>query len=654
MSNLKASLSFVKFLHELCGGPSYYKSHKLSERDTKVSADAIKLWFCVIRDCVCVGKDANAYEGRLKKLVTRVFEADLFAFLQSLDLVSEYLLMSVEDKSLRDYDRLKADVVKRAPEAELLSDIVGLTRTHVLGWFQDSSVAGFATAYQVFAFLKRLNLEDDSLRVAAFENWWACEKGFSAHRTYDGDEQTLIEEWFPIENTALLFESFYPHHGSGSTYEGVRANGEKYLLNGLDDNLTEFLKIVGWDPEFTGLMGKPWLYPVKPCRRHKVQFVPKNWKTYRTVSKEPIAYMFMQEGAATSIFSYLKRRMTRISAYYCVDTEERNRKLAQEGSIDGKFATIDLSNASDTVALDLAQQWCSKSALCYYVDYLRTTYAEFDDHKIFDMPLEDVVQVEKFAPMGSALCFPIESIVFCAITASAVRHTPGADHRIAVYGDDIVCDVKAVPYLLNRLQELGFTPNTSKSYFNSGESSDFFRESCGGEYLNGIDITPKRISRKFDGFSSEESRSIAQLIALANDLYDLKTAREYVLYELLHVRKLPIFFDETGEKGIKTPNPQNTHLDYRWNSDYQYWEVECITLFSRRKQLVYHEDAYLGEVRLFEYLRLAEMSHREHLLDPLDLVDVRMDPYSTELDSRFTWEPLIHNMDQPQLYTAAP
>lgn len=660
MNQLKAEHSFVKFLHDYCGGPVRYKGELMTQADRTVVRDAIRLWLATLRDVCVVGGHAN--EGRLRILAKQVHSMDLYDLMITLDFVSDWLTRSVEDQSLRNYQRLKCAVAKECSDAEPIRAVLGLTKQHLLGWFRLRDVASFKAARQAYVFLSRLNLKENMLLAdAAFEQWWRPEKKFAPEYDYSGDEQTIISEWFPLEDAALLFEGFSPTHGGGSTYEGITATGAKALVNGYDEKIRTVLVCMGWDPDFRGLMQKPWFLPdatCKPCvppNRHKVMFVPKNWKTYRTVSMEPVAYMFMQLGANNAIKTYLRNGYSRMSRHYCVDTEDKNRELARLGSIDGSFSTIDISAASDSVSLELALQWFDESALGLFVRNLRTDFAEFDceTSEFWGRDrIRDLIRVGKFAPMGSGLCFSTESTVFCAMSESAVRCTPGADRNYRVYGDDIVIDTLAAPKLLEILQERGFDPNKLKSFMNPpGDGvTDFFRESCGGEYLNGYDVTPKRISRKFSGFvgrknkSDRDPSSIAQLISLANDLYDLRTARSMIISDLLSCN-LPILFDWDGSLGIRSSKPTNYRLPHRWNIHLQRFEVRAVVLVTRGKKLLYHEDSYLGEVRLFEYLRLAEASHRDHLLYPEDMVGERMDPYSAEIRVRHEW---VACPDQPE------
>lgn len=681
----KAKDTFAKSISGYRRGSLYYKGLALPEAEANKAYDALTLWVCVIRDIVCVDGD-RAKEGRIVKFFKALRNYDLFKLISHIDLASSFLTSTVEMKETRQWKQFKAVLVDGEDELEPLGLLASLTKSDVQAWFCSNSESGFRRARQILEFPKRLTLRIEELSQVAFETWWDVEQ--SLHPVVPDQEIQIAREWFPITDLGLIAEHFVPHHGSGAVFEGNLSNGEKYQLNGIDDTLSLVLTELGLTIPAAPLMQRWWYYQVSPGMggsprqrhgittvrrwveadpdvagseshwdirkvqyirvserfgnetRHRVLFVPKSYKTYRTVSMEPVAYQFFEEGAASAIFWYLKYKKTLrgrdrgIASHYCVDTEDRNREFARRGSVDGHYCTIDLSSASDTVSFDLVSDILGETCLYPFI-HLRTKFAEFPEKGFGG----DIIAVDKFAPMGSALCFPIESIVFATIVEGCVRSTPGVDPHYWIYGDDITCDTKIAGKLLDRLTKLGFSPNISKSFFNQGSpgTEDFFRESCGGEYLNGYDVTPVRLSRKFSGLCFDTDRSLPQLISLCNDLKGFATARKLIIDELIHHSQYPVLFDGDGLRGIYSPAPTNYHLDRRWNDDYQRWEVRALVLVVRRKQLRYNEAEYYGEVRLYEYLRLAYQSGRTQLLYPEDMVDERVDPYSTELDVAIQW-----------------
>lgn len=105
----------------------------------------------------------------------------------------------------------------------------------------------------------------------------------------------------------------------------------------------------------------------------------------------------------------------------------------------------------------------------------------------------------KFAPMGSACCFPIEAAIFWALAIAAMypstkaiysaffhrraRQIPHME-RVSVFGDDIIIPNRYAESYCTLLEDLGLTVNHTKSY-----TSGPFRESCGADYYDGTDVS---------------------------------------------------------------------------------------------------------------------------------------------------------------------
>lgn len=655
MSHQKQSFENCKFLASLKWGRHITVPGDTAEavaRNLKVAGDALRIWLGMVYDVCCVGSDWKAYEGRWKILCKTVFLHPITDLLEDLETLTAGLLETASDYHLRDWEAYKALTVQDGHRSEPVTILLGLMRKHVQPWFTSGDVTGFKSAYQILAFLNRLNfVKADELKRKALDGWYESERICSEPRSYDGDEKQILEEWFPLSSKDEIFSEYYPSHGHGAVAEGNLTIYEKWYTNTTNPRIEEFHRYIGFDAFSPLLMQRPYLTRdswTDDC--HKGTFVAKNWKTYRGISEEEVGRMFAQRGAMSAIYRFLRHHGNDLSYHYWVDSEDYNKRLAWEGSIDGSFATIDLTSASDSVALLLVESWFSSTCLYVPLRSLRSLYCKLKDTEYSSD--YSIYKVAKYSPMGGALCFIVEVCVFAAVVESIVRHTPGVSRRYAIYGDDIVCDVRIAEKVCARLRELGFRPNLRKTYMSRGEnSSDFFRESCGGEYLNGTDVTPRRISRKFNGLlpegllnyhdlSEDESSSVAQLISLANDLEGFPTSR-YLLVRSLLDSGLPILFDVDGSKGIKTPNPTNFHIiEKRWNPDYQYWEAPVLVLHRERKDKLFYADYaedLPSELRLFSYLSLAEKSARTRLLYPEDAVDMCAEPYSLELRCKIDW-----------------
>jgi hypothetical protein len=108
--------------------------------------------------------------------------------------------------------------------------------------------------------------------------------------------------------------------------------------------------------------------------------------------------------------------------------------------------------------------------------------------------------------MGNGYTFELETLIFLSL-ALAYAHIHGEEvDRITVYGDDIIVPSTMASGFCGLLQELGFTPNSKKSYWTGP-----FRESCGKHYFSGYEITPFYV-KKYD-------RKLLSLFKLHNQIW---------------------------------------------------------------------------------------------------------------------------------------
>lgn len=200
--------------------------------------------------------------------------------------------------------------------------------------------------------------------------------------------------------------------------------------------------------------------------------VPKNYKTDRTIAKEPCMNMYIQKGIGQCI----RRRLCRVGVN--LNDQSLNQDAARKGSITGGLATLDLSMASDTVSKGLVN-WLLPIEWLEALEQCRSQFGV--------LPSGEVIHYQKFSSMGNGYTFELESLIFWAIAQECAKpfNRLETDPSICVYGDDIVIPTHLYETLVSRLLEVGFKPNLKKS-FHSGP----YRESCGKHYFLGIDITP--------------------------------------------------------------------------------------------------------------------------------------------------------------------
>lgn len=249
----------------------------------------------------------------------------------------------------------------------------------------------------------------------------------------------------------------------------------------------------------------------------RVVQVPKTLKTPRTISVEPSYMMLMQQSIAKPLMVYLESKRFGFKSIHFKD-QSVNKERARLGSMDGSLATIDLKDASDMVDLDLVRHIFSGPCPSFLklIEDCRSTRAQ--------MPDGTILPLRKFASMGSALCFPIEAMVFFTIIMYALVKKSGqvpsrrllaklaAD--VTVYGDDIIVRTETAPDVVAALEDFGLKVNHNKSFL-----TGLFRESCGGDYYRGVDVTPTYVRRWDDSGTLSNESLIAAYVSLSNQFY---------------------------------------------------------------------------------------------------------------------------------------
>jgi len=139
------------------------------------------------------------------------------------------------------------------------------------------------------------------------------------------------------------------------------------------------------------------------------------------------------------------------------------------------------------VHLHLVQRIFKNSGILEYLEDSRSIHAT--------LPSGKNIVLSKFASMGSALCFPVEAMVFYTIILCAMHQLDGRrpssrsirrySDKIDIYGDDIIVPVEYTDVVVRYLESYALKVNVNKSFRNS-----HFRESCGGDYYNGTPVNP--------------------------------------------------------------------------------------------------------------------------------------------------------------------
>jgi hypothetical protein len=247
--------------------------------------------------------------------------------------------------------------------------------------------------------------------------------------------------------------------------------------------------------------------------------VPKSAKTDRCIAAEPTGNSFLQQG----VHSYMRRRLRRFGVD--LDDQSINQGRARDAFRLG-LSTLDLSAASDTISRELVYHLLPLD-WALFLDALRSPETRVNG---------EWIRTEKFASMGNAFCFELETLIFWAL-AGSVEENQGSVDSVTVYGDDIVVKRESYESVVEILTLCGFTINGSKSF----KDGDFF-ESCGKHYYRGTEVTPVYQKALLD-HPSELVRAHNRLVRLNSRLPDHLTmvtkGAEKILSNLYPLRPFP-------------------------------------------------------------------------------------------------------------------
>lgn len=217
----------------------------------------------------------------------------------------------------------------------------------------------------------------------------------------------------------------------------------------------------------------------------EVLFVPKDSRGPRVIVREP----FSKLRADSVYFKWLVKNLEKKTDYRVNFADQtKNRDLAKQASKDKTFATLDLKDASDRVRADVCEYVFASSPAMMFFFRRRVKNAK--------LPVSGrLFPLRKLAGMGSYLTFSTMSLLIYVTSVRSVFDRFGGSlsldeikRDIYVYGDDVIVPSGWYSAVISGLERVGLLVNVDKSFLNSN-----FRESCGGDYLNGEDVSPVRL-----------------------------------------------------------------------------------------------------------------------------------------------------------------
>lgn len=544
---------------------------------------AYKAFICITADLLtsCQYSDPSQIE-RIGRLTSYLCDEDPSVVLKNVKNCYDLLIDFVSMKNLSiSYGDFKDLLIHSsayngdssalfAPISRLLSLVLSGRSQFSVTWHCPNKLAT-RIVLQYFGFLSKLPLENTLLKSAALTDYLALEENYPV---LDNSNKYLKPLILIITNWMrdFRYDGSLCRHGTGAVADAKAYQYDKYRNMRVDTRLEYLYR----RESFLGL----WDYlPLTPCKEplnrcSKLTFVPKNVSKLRSISMEPASLQFVQQGVMLSLYDYFKKH-DYLKNHIKLEDQMLNKSLAYDGSITNRYATIDLSSASDLVSYSLVKRLFAHSP-----EFLRWAIGTRSDRTL--LPNGKELNLKKFAPMGSALCFPTETLIFAACAELAVRlaHEQGLTRdnetgiytdNYSVYGDDIIVPIGAYDICSDILISLGFRLNSEKSYCNSP-----FKESCGGNYLGGLDVTPIRWKTSFSTEDVAKDASVYNSICSYTNMcfeQNYRVTRTFCI-TLLKTYFSPLFTSETGKSPFITSiAATNFHLKHRWNRNYQRDEV---------------------------------------------------------------------------------
>lgn len=444
---------------------------------------------------------------------------------------------------------------------------------------------------QVTRLFKKVELPCSSARIKrAFERYMKNDQSVFRASDWSPTDVELLRSisgylWSDLEVVSGTFYCNPGVFGSGAT-------AEKYALN-------ERLSIREWPRRAERSFPSSYhtshseddtesfnrLSFIEECDEQPVRVVqvPKTLKTPRIISVEPSYMMLMQQSIAKSLMDYLESDRFPYNSIRFRD-QSWNREMARVGSLDGSLATIDLSDASDLVGNDLVK----------YIFGVCPTFLEFIQDcrsQRAQLPCGTILPLRKFASQGSALCFPIESMCFFTLATLALVKESGKrlsttllrkiTAKISVYGDDIIVPAETAPVVIKTLEDFGLRVNNDKSFV-----TGFFRESCGGDYYRGVDVTPTYCRKWDDTGNTKDPSVISAYVSLSNQLYwkGLWHVSQYIRTDLerrFGQDAFPVSHVGTGYLSYSSVRTSGGKM--RWSADRSKFTVMALGLLPRRR-----------------------------------------------------------------------
>lgn len=457
-----------------------------------------------------------------------------------------------------------------------------------------------------------VSLSGSSFKRPELESWGSNPSDPSGDQYAADYQQKLADRWLLLRTVQRIadriistFGEFVPSEWRGK--HGPGAVSERFELSKFEfpswpaavdeifpsDEFAHASLSIGIDPSAIESAENGRDIPISA----KLIAVPKTQKGPRLIASEPIANQFLQQLILKFFQDRLNGGATALGKSVQLQNQYASQKEALAASKSGDKVTVDLKSASDRLTC-----WVVESLFRVNPSILNALHATRTRHvsNSIDKKHPALVEVKKYAMMGNATTFPVQSVVYAVFAIAAVliqqqrerqgfkssrhwldslrtREIVRASRQVTVYGDDIIISSKAFPVLEEILESCWFKINRSKTF-----SEGNFRESCGMDAFMGFDVTPAYFRTNWD-----ESRpsSLSSLVECSNNFFEKGFWHAAEWLERTIPAKwrnaLPRLGTGARTLSLRTFSGDMIPGPNRFSTDLQQWQVKVPALYSR-------------------------------------------------------------------------
>lgn len=358
--------------------------------------------------------------------------------------------------------------------------------------------------------------------------------------------------------------------------------------------------------------------------------VPKTQAGPRLIASEPTSHQWIQQG----VLSVLADRIQASFLGNCISLRDQrpSRDLALLASLsddlralarksdrlaadsfrdqprlpwgDGQ-ATVDLKEASDRVSCWLVERIFRRNLS--FLSAFHATRTRWIVNNI-DKKSPKFHKLRKFTTMGSALTFPVQSIIYAIVCIGVDIYMRNSDvsprgrsplvdparisssrfrrevsissKRTRVFGDDIVHPVDSLPLLVEVLTYLGLKVNPNKTF-----AASFFRESCGIDAYKGKEVTPCYVN---EIPLETKPETLFSVLESSNNFFlrGYWNAAEYLRNSLpkWFEKAIPVKKVGSGATGLVSFVGGDARSKLIWNCQLHHYEYQSFVLKNRAKK----------------------------------------------------------------------